>query len=124
MPISLIVFSFISVLGALAGVVLLATYLGLFEAANPVMVWLLFLVFSALGPSGVMMSARQSGRLLIALGATFTALGLVAVGVIFASSLSVALSSAPTLPLVVFALLALPGGLGLIVAGRASGVQE
>lgn len=88
------------------------------------MLWLMFLVFSVLGSSGIMMSAQRTSRLLVALGMVFTALGLVAVTAVFVSSLGVVAAPPPILALLVLALLALPGGISLVVAGRAVGVPN
>jgi hypothetical protein len=120
-PISLIVFSFISILGALAGTALLTYYLGLFEVANPVLVWFEYWVFSFVG---ILTYTHQPRRLLILLGLWLTVLGLVAIGTVFVASLGIALTSVSIWPLVLLAALTLFDGFGLIVAGRASDAQE
>ena len=118
MPIALFVFSFLSFLGVASGAVLLLSDVGVIETASPLMLWLLFLGFSLLGPSGIMMTAQHPGRPLGLLGMAFTTLGLIAITAVFASTLGITAVRLPMLELLVLALLTLTGGIFLIAAAR------
>ena len=122
MPISLFVFSFLSFLGVASGTVLLLRDFGLVAASSPLMLWVMFLVFSLLGPAGIMMASQRPGRLLVVLGAAFTVLGLAAISAIFVAALGIVPVSLPMLELLLLALLTLPGGVSLFVAGRAAAI--
>ncbi|HEY0634744.1 MAG TPA: hypothetical protein VGE00_05115 [Gammaproteobacteria bacterium] len=118
MPIALFVFSFLSFLGVASGAVLLLSDVGVIEIARPLMLWLMFVGFSLLGPSGIMMTAQRPGRPLGVLGMAFTALGVIAITAVFAASLGVIAVRMPMLELLVLAPLTLTGGIFLIAAAR------
>lgn len=118
MPITLIVFAFLSLLGTASGAALLVSNFGVLTITSPLVVWLMFLFFSVTGPLGILMAAQRPGRLLFALGFAFTLLGLASLTAVFAAAVGITQILLPMAELLLLAFLCLTGGVSMVAAGR------